>query len=104
MTDGLEAMTRVRPLDAISRIRVPLLFVNGRFDHFRAEERLYLRAARRRPGLPPSWSQLAVVPGATHLVSLTRPEAFTGMLLDSIDAASPRSRATTSASADEAAG
>lgn len=87
MADGLDAMTSVRPLDSIRRIRVPLLFVNGRFDHFRAEERLYLRAARRRTGLPETWSGLAVIPGATHLVSLTRPETFTGILLDSIDAA-----------------
>jgi pimeloyl-ACP methyl ester carboxylesterase len=87
MADGLEAMTAVRPVHSIGRIRVPLLFVNGRFDHFRAEERLYLRAARRRPGLPQSWSGLAVIPGATHLVSLTRPEAFTGILLDSVGAA-----------------
>jgi pimeloyl-ACP methyl ester carboxylesterase len=90
MADGLGAMASVRPLSAIARIRVPILFVNGRFDHFRMEERRYLRAAQRRPGLPPSWSQLAIVPGASHLVSLTRPQEFTRILVTAASAAADR--------------
>ena len=90
MADGLRAMASVRPLDAIARIRVPILLVNGRFDHFRLEERRYLRAARARPGLPPSWSQLAIVPGASHLVSLTRPQEFTRILVTAARAAADR--------------
>jgi pimeloyl-ACP methyl ester carboxylesterase len=90
MADGLRAMASVRPLAAIARIRVPILFVNGRFDHFRTEERRYLRAAQRRPGLPPSWSQLAIVPGASHLVSLTKPREFTRILVTAASAAVDR--------------
>jgi pimeloyl-ACP methyl ester carboxylesterase len=83
-------MASVRPLQAISRIRVPILLVNGRFDHFRIEERRYLRAARARPGLPASWSQLAIVPGASHLVSLTKPQEFTRILVTAARAAADR--------------
>jgi pimeloyl-ACP methyl ester carboxylesterase len=90
MGDGLRAMAEVRPLTAISRIRVPILFVNGRFDHFRMEERRYLRAASARPGLPKSWSQLIVVPGASHLVSLTRPDEFTRILVTAARSAADR--------------
>lgn len=88
MADGLGAMAAVRPLESIARIRVPLLFVNGRFDHFRMEERRYLGAALARPGLPRSWSQLVVVPGASHLVSLTRPDEFTRILVAAASSAS----------------
>lgn len=84
MADGLGAMAGVRPIASVSRIRVPILLVNGRFDHFRLEERRYLAAARARPGVPESWSELLVVPGASHLVSLTQPEAFTGILLAAV--------------------
>jgi pimeloyl-ACP methyl ester carboxylesterase len=90
MEDGLRSMASVRPLSAIARIRVPILFVNGQFDHFRIEERLYLRAAKARPGVPSSWSQLAVVPGASHLVSLTRPQEFTRILVTAARAAADR--------------
>ncbi len=90
MGDGLRAMAAVRPIEAISRIRVPILFVNGRFDHFRMEERLYLRAARSRPDLPPSWSQLVVVPGASHLVSLVRPDEFSRILVTAARTAEER--------------
>lgn len=85
MADGLGAMAGVRPVESIGRIRVPLLLVNGRFDHFRLEERRYLAAARAREGVPPEWSELLVVPGASHLVSLTQPEAFTRVLLGVVD-------------------
>ncbi len=93
MGDGLRAMATVRPIEAIGRIRVPLLFVNGRFDHFRLEERLYLRAAQARPGLPASWSQLAIVPGASHLVSLVRPDDFSRILVTAARTAAERASA-----------
>lgn len=90
MDDGLRAMAAVRPIAAISRIRVPILLVNGRYDHFRMEERRYLAAARARPDLPASWSQLVVVPGASHLVSLTRPDEFTRILITAARSAADR--------------
>ena len=90
MGDGLRAMAAVRPIEAIGRIRVPLLFVNGRYDHFRMEERRYLRAAQARQGVPASWSQLVIVPGASHLVSLVRPDEFSSILVTAALAAADR--------------
>ena len=51
--------------------------MNGRYDHFRGEERRFLRACRD--------GRLVVVPGATHLVSLTAPVGFTRAVLDAVD-------------------
>jgi pimeloyl-ACP methyl ester carboxylesterase len=93
---GLDAMAPVLGtiggLDtegALARIDVPIWFVNGRLDHFRIEERRLLRAARR--------GRLVHIPGATHLVSLVRPEAFTAVVLAAVaelelDAARARRR------------
>jgi pimeloyl-ACP methyl ester carboxylesterase len=64
------------PEDALARVEVPVWLVNGRFDHFRIEERRMLRATRD--------GRLVVVPGATHLVSLARPEEFTAVVLGAV--------------------
>lgn len=61
---------------ALARIHVPVWLVNGRLDHFRIEERRMLRAAPR--------ARLVIVPGATHLVSLVRPEEFTAVVLGAV--------------------
>ncbi len=87
MADGLREIGVVRPIEAIERIRVPLLLVNGELDHFRLQERRYLAAARARPRVPASWSQLLVVPGASHLVSVTRPDEFSRILLRAAETA-----------------
>ena len=87
MADSLAAAAQTAPITAIGSIRVPLLLVNGQFDHFRLEERAYLAAARARPGIPESWSQLLVVPGANHMVSLVRPREFSAILVQSALAA-----------------
>lgn len=73
MAPALEAVGSLDPEAALRRIDVPVWFVNGRFDHFRFEERRMLRAAHE--------GRLVVVPGATHLVSLARPEDFTAVVL-----------------------
>ena len=73
MAPVLEAVGGLDPESALRRIEVPVWFVNGRFDHFRFEERRMLRAAHE--------GRLVVVPGATHLVSLARPDDFTAVLL-----------------------
>jgi pimeloyl-ACP methyl ester carboxylesterase len=87
MADSLREIAAVRPIASIQRIRAPILLVNGQFDHFRIQERRYLAAARTRPGLPTGWSQLVIIPGASHLVSLTRPTQFTRMLLTAAETA-----------------
>lgn len=76
MLPVLEAVEGLDPVAALADVDVPVWFVNGRFDHFRGEERRLLRAARD--------ARLTVVPGATHLVSLTRPEHFTAVVLGAV--------------------
>lgn len=51
----------------LARVTCPVLFINGRFDQMRIDERRYLR-------LTPQ-AQLAIIPRATHLAPLTHPVA-----------------------------
>lgn len=78
MQDALTELRALRPLRSIPRIPQPIWFVNGTLDHFRFEERRYLRAARH--------GRLEHVRGATHMVSLTRPAEFTRILLEAVAA------------------
>lgn len=80
----MREMVHATPLADLARIDVPVRLVNGRFDHFRGEERRYLRACRD--------GRLVIVPGATHMVSLTAPVAFTRILLEAAEAAEARDR------------
>jgi pimeloyl-ACP methyl ester carboxylesterase len=77
MDDALRELRALRPLHSLTGIHQPVWLVNGTLDHFRLEERRYLAAAPD--------ARLIHVPGATHMVSLTRPEAFTRILLDAVD-------------------
>jgi pimeloyl-ACP methyl ester carboxylesterase len=61
---------------ALGAVRCPVWLVNGQLDHFRLEER---RLAHAVPD-----GRLVVVPRATHLVSLSQPEAFTAVVLDAV--------------------
>jgi pimeloyl-ACP methyl ester carboxylesterase len=88
MVDLLTAMQRVDPLADLARIRCPVWLVNGQWDHFRLQERRLLAAAPD--------ARLVVVRGATHLVSLVRPVAFTRVLLEAL--AEVDARATQAAS------
>lgn len=72
MAPALELVGTLDPERALAEVDVPVWFVNGRFDHFRIEERRMLRATRD--------GRLVVVPGATHLVSLARPDEFTAVV------------------------
>ncbi|MFF2495856.1 alpha/beta fold hydrolase [Agromyces sp. NPDC058064] len=76
MAPALTAVGRLDPRAAVAKVRVPIWFVNGRYDHFRLQERVLLRAARD--------ARLVIVPGATHLVSLTRPDDFTAVVLGAV--------------------
>lgn len=75
--DTLREMRRLHPLASLRRIDLPLWLVNGSLDHFRLEERRYLRAARN--------AQLIHVPHATHMVSIVQPTAFSRILVDAVD-------------------
>jgi pimeloyl-ACP methyl ester carboxylesterase len=74
MDDVLRSLLMLHPLDRLSEIDVPVLFVNGRFDHVRAQAGRYLAATPN--------GRLITVPGASHMVSVVRPHQFTDALLD----------------------
>ncbi|MGX5695259.1 alpha/beta fold hydrolase [Agromyces soli] len=76
MVPTLDAVRGIDLEASLARIGKPIWLVNGRFDHFRLEERRLLRAAPD--------ARLVVVPGAMHLVSLGRPEHFTAVVLDAV--------------------
>lgn len=94
MDDALREMRSATPLADLARVRVPVWLVNGRYDHFRGEERRYLAACRD--------GRLVVLRGAKHLVSLDAPVAFTRVLLAALmelDAPGPDPAGRTSPSA-----
>lgn len=77
MDDALREVRLLDPLGSLRRIHQPVWLVNGSLDHFRIEERRYAAAAPN--------ARLLHVPGATHMVSLTRPVEFESILLDALD-------------------
>jgi len=84
MQDVLRELRGIRMERALSRIEAPVWLVNGTLDHIRLQEKRFLAATRH--------GTLVRIPGATHMVSLARPEAFTRVLVDAIrscGAASP---------------
>jgi len=78
MADVLREVGQLDPVADLASVRAPVWLVNGRFDHFRADERRYLAACRD--------GRLVVVPGATHLVSVVAPVRFTRTVLEAYDA------------------
>lgn len=81
--DTMRAMREATPVADLARVEAPVWLVNGRYDHFRADERRFLAACRD--------GRLVVVPGATHLVSLVQPVRFTRVLLEVLDEQAARS-------------
>lgn len=82
MSAVLAGVADLDPIGALAAARCPVWLVSGRFDHFRGQERAYLRAARAS-GRP---VRHVVVPRARHLVSLDAPVAFSRVLLEALDA------------------
>jgi pimeloyl-ACP methyl ester carboxylesterase len=72
MDPGLRATATLTPLADLADYPGPVWLVNGRFDHFRLDERTFLAACRQ--------GRLVIVPGAPHLVSLAQPERVTDLL------------------------
>lgn len=77
MEPVLAGLAGVDTLADVAAVDAPIWLVNGRWDHFRGEERRFLRACRD--------GRLVIVPGATHLVSLVRPVAFNRVLLEVVE-------------------
>jgi pimeloyl-ACP methyl ester carboxylesterase len=86
MDDVLSAMRAADPVGDLRRVTAPVWLVNGRYDHFRGEERRFLSACAD--------GRLVIVPRATHLASLSAPMAFTRVLLDVVAELSPSGAAT----------
>ncbi|GAA1812078.1 alpha/beta hydrolase [Agromyces neolithicus] len=72
----LRAVEQFEPEASLASLDIPVWFVNGQFDHFRTEERRLLKATRD--------GRLVIIPGATHLVSLTRPDHFTAVVVGAV--------------------
>lgn len=73
MDDVLRDLRQVRPIESLTRITEPVLFVNGRLDHIRWHAARYLAATTD--------GTLVTIPGATHMVSVARPRQFTDVML-----------------------
>ena len=91
MSPALRALSGVDVLGDLRRVEAPVWLVNGRYDHFRGEERAFLAACRD--------GRLVVVPGATHLVSLVRPTRFSRAVLEALAAVEEREAQTMSVQA-----
>src|SRR5690606_21970234 len=74
MDDSILALLELAPVASLRRIREPVLFVNGQWDHVRAHARRYLWATRD--------ARLVTVPGPSHMVTAIRPHEFTRVLLE----------------------
>ena len=72
MDAGLAATGRLKPLADLRAYPGRVWLVNGAYDHFRLHQKRFLAAARH--------GTLVIVPGASHLVSLHRPERFDRVL------------------------
>lgn len=68
MVPALRAMADVRPLEDLARIDVPVWLANATWDHFRLEERTFLRAAR--------CGRLVRIPHAGHIITAHQPDVF----------------------------
>lgn len=68
MVPALRAMAAVDPLADLSRIDVPVWLANATWDHFRAEEHTFLRAAR--------CGRLVRIPHAGHIITAHQPDVF----------------------------
>ncbi|MEL7976356.1 alpha/beta fold hydrolase [Isoptericola sp. F-RaC21] len=66
--DAVAALRAQRPLDRLAAYPGPVRFVNGRFDHLRADERRFLGAATR--------GSVVVDPRGGHYLPMTRPRSF----------------------------
>ncbi|WP_448073386.1 alpha/beta fold hydrolase [Georgenia yuyongxinii] len=72
---GMAGIDMLADLAALGE--TPVWLVNGRWDHFRTQERRFLRQCAN--------GRLVVIPRATHPVSLVQPVAFNRILLELLE-------------------
>ena len=80
MTAILREIGTCDPVAALAGAASPVWLVNGRWDHFRRNEREFLQAARSGGAT----AELTVIRGARHLVSLDAPVAVNRVLLRAV--------------------
>jgi pimeloyl-ACP methyl ester carboxylesterase len=78
MSTVLREVALSDPLSALAATDSPVWIVNGRYDHFRGQERSMVRAAQSGG----ADTELVIVPHARHLVSLDAPVAFSRIVLE----------------------
>lgn len=69
---ALRSLSVLDLLAALSRIEVPLWFVNGQYDQLRVNEKLFCRLVPH--------AELIIVPRTSHLVTAMRPRVFNAVL------------------------
>lgn len=69
---ALASLSALDLLTDVSRLKVPVWWINGQYDQLRAQERLFHR-------LTPQ-SELILVPRTSHLVTAMRPRVFNALL------------------------
>ena len=69
---ALAALAMLDLRTALTRIRIPMWFVNGQFDQLRINERQFTALAAH--------AELVVVPQTTHLITTMRPRVFNAVL------------------------
>ncbi|MFD1506577.1 alpha/beta fold hydrolase [Georgenia yuyongxinii] len=72
---GMAGVDMLADLEALDGM--PVWLVNGRWDHFRTQERRFVRRCGN--------GRLVIIPRATHLVSLVQPVAFTRVVLELVE-------------------
>lgn len=77
MDTALAAVGTLDPLRSLRRYPGPVWFVMGSLDHFRLDQRKFVRAKPE--------ASVLVVPRATHLVSLVKPAEFTRAIVDAAE-------------------
>ncbi|TDP31177.1 hypothetical protein DFR75_109146 [Nocardia ignorata] len=77
--DVVEELSGFDVLAALGSYAGPISLVNGRHDHFRVQERRFLRQCRD--------GRLIVVAGAGHYLPLIHPERFAELVLEAATAA-----------------
>lgn len=74
MDTALGAVGRLDPIASLERYPGPVWFVTGSLDHFRLNQKAFAAAKPQ--------ASVVVIRGATHLVSLVKPDEFTGAVTD----------------------
>ncbi len=74
MDSALAAIGGIDPIASLDRYPGPVWFVTGSLDHFRLNQRAFAAAKPQ--------ASVVVIRGATHLVSLVKPEEFTRAVTD----------------------